>query len=155
MRRFVILALVIGLAASLLVAPASAGGKKKKVHETFAADLAPFPKLAAWGDEVGMTRPGCMAGVEGLNWTSVPFKAPGNGTLKFFSEGFAGDHDIYLFAADGETVLASGDQAQVPDGAPPEESIAFALKKGQKVILGACNWLGEPSVEAHYMGTFK
>jgi hypothetical protein len=39
--------------------------------------------------------------------------------------------------------------------APPEEEIIFPLTKGQKIVLVACNWAGQPEVEAHYEGTFK
>lgn len=155
MRKIIVSVMLIGLAAALVAAPAQARGKKKHVHETFSAELAPWPKLSAWGDAVGLTRPGCSSGQENVHWVAQPFTSPGKGNLRFWMEGFDGDHDIYLFAGDGETVLARGDQAQVPDGAPPEEEIVFPLTKGQKVVLVACNWLGEPTVEAHYSGAFK
>jgi hypothetical protein len=154
MRKLICVALAGAFLLGPLGPPAAAGGKKK-VHDVITATLAPFPKLAAWGDPIGLTKPGCSSGQENLHWVGKQFKSPGVGTLRFYMEGFTGDHDIYIFAADGELPLARGEQAQVPDGAPPEEEIRLPLKKGQKVILVACNWLGEPSVEAHYEGTFK
>ena len=48
-----------------------------------------------------------------------------------------------------------GDQAQVPSGAPPEEEITVPLKKGQTILLAACNWLGQPDVLANFEGHFK
>jgi hypothetical protein len=103
---------------------------------------------------VGLTKPGCSAGQQDVHWVQVEFKAPGKGNLRFWMEGFTGDHDIYVF--DGETLLLRGDQEQVgPTMAPAEEEINMPMKKGQTVQLVACNWAGEPEVLAHYEGTFK
>jgi len=152
MRKMIALALA-GAALTALVAGPAAAAKGKHVHGSFGATLAPFPKLAAVGDAVGLTKPGCTSGAEGVNWVAQEFTSPGKGTLRFYAEGFTGDHDIYAFQ--GDLVIGRGDQAQVPDGAPPEEEINIALKKGQKVTLVACNWLGQPDVQAHFEGHFK
>ena len=152
MRKTIALTLAAVALASLVAAPASAGGGKH-VHGSFGATLAPFPKLAAWGDQAGLTRPGCSAGQEGVHWVGEEFTAPGKGTLRLWAEGFTGDHDIYIF--DGDTPLMRGEQSQVPDGAAPEEEITLAMKKGQTVTLVACNWLGQPDVVANYEGHFK
>lgn len=141
------------LAAGALVASMSSSalaGKPKKVHETFGANLAPFPNLSS---ATGTEMPGCTAGVEGVHKVSQEFVSPGKGTLRVYMEGFTGDHDLYVFA-DGVAV-ARGDQAQVPDGAPPEEEVLFPLTKGQTITMVACNWAGQPEVLAHYEGTFK
>ena len=150
MRRIAGFFLVLGLVAGMGV-PASAG--KQKIHDSFGASLLPFPKLAAWGDPVGLTKPGCSSGQEGVHWVGHEFAAPANGTLDVYSEGFTGDHDIYVFQDD--LVLASGEQSQVPDGAPPEERITVGLKAKQKVLLVGCNWLGQPDVLVHYEFVFK
>lgn len=150
MRKIIALLAVAALGVALLSLPASAGkGKKKKVHETFGANLAPLPNLSG---ATGTERPGCSAGIENVHWVGVEFTSPGKGTLRFYMEGFTGDHDIYIFQDD--IVFGRGDQAQVPDGAPPEEEIELPLTKGQTVQLVACNWFGEPEVLAHYEGTF-
>jgi hypothetical protein len=149
MKKILATVLIATLALSVLALPANAG-KKKKVHETFGANLAPFPNLSS---STGTSRPGCSAGQEGVNWVGVEFKSPGKGTLRFWMEGFTGDHDIYIL--DGDIPIGRGDQAQVPDMAPPEEEIQLPLTKGQTVLLVACNWFGEPDVLAHYEGTFK
>ncbi len=151
MRKMITVLAAGALLMTLAGAPAIAG--KKKVHETFGATLAPWPKLAAWGDPVRLTKPGCSSGQENVNWVAQEFTAPGNGTLRFWMEGFTGDHDIYIF--DGDTALLRGEQSQVPDQAPPEEELSLVMKKGQTVTLVACNWLGQLEVEAHYEGTFK
>lgn len=151
MRRSIAVATIAALVLGVLVAPASAG-KPKKVHETFGATLLPFPKLAAWGDVVGLTKPGCSAGEQDVHWVAQEFTAPGKGTLRLWMEGFAGDHDIYIF--DGETVVLRGENDQT-GGAPAEEELLFPMKKRQTVTLVACNWLGQPDVLAHYEGIFK
>lgn len=152
--------LIALLAASVLVAAMAStavAATPKKVHETFGATLLPWPKLASWGDPAGLTKPGCTSGQEGINWVAQEFKAPGKGTLRFWMEGFTGDHDIYIFKDD--LVLLRGENAQVPVGsadiAPPEEELTYKMKKGETVQLVACNWLGQPDVLAHYEGTFK
>lgn len=149
MRKLVALTAALALVASVGAAPAAAG-KKKKVHETFGATLAPFPNLSS---ATGTARPGCAGGQEDLHWVGQGFKSPGKGTLRIYMEGFSGDHDLYVL--DGDVAIARSDQPQVPDGAPPEEEILIPLKKGQEILLVACNWFGQPEVEAHYEGTFK
>ncbi len=155
MRKAFTLLLAAALVAGIVSAPATAKKKKPvKVHESFGATLLPFPKLTAWGDPLGLTRPGCTAGEQDIHWTAVEFTSPGKGTLRLYAEGFTGDWDVYVF--DGDTVLAEGAAAQVgQEMAPPEEEALVPLTKGQKVTLAACNWLGEPNVEAHYEGVFK
>jgi hypothetical protein len=148
------------LIAGALVASLSStafAAKPKKIHETFGASLAPWPKLAAWGDEAGLTKPGCSSGTEGVNWVAQEFTAPGKGTLRVWMEGFTGDHDLYVFQ--GDLVLARSENAQVPVGgttvAPAEEEILMPMAKGDTITMVACNWLGQPDVLAHYEGTFK
>lgn len=152
--------LIALLAAALMVAgltSVASAAKPKKVHETFGATLAPWPKLAAWGDEVGLTKPGCSSGTEGVNWVGQEFTAPGKGTLRVWMEGFTGDHDLYVFTED--IVYGRSENAQIPVGsadiAPAEEEIELSLTKGQTITMVACNWAGQPDVLAHYEGTFK
>ena len=157
MRKLIALLATAALVGSLSSAALAAKPKPKKVHETFGATLAPFPKLAAWGDPLGLTQPGCLAGQEGTHWVAQEFKAPGKGTLRVYMEGFTGDHDLYVLVDD--TIYGRSENAQVPIGstdvAPAEEELIFPLKKGQTITMAACNWLGQPDVQAHYEGTFK
>jgi hypothetical protein len=139
-----ILALVV---LATLGAPAVAGGKK--IKDSFGAPLAPFPNYSS---ATATSRPGCSGGQEGVNWVGKEFVAPGNGTLHAYMEGFTGDHDLYVF--DGDIVLGRSEQSQVPDQAPAEEDIKMALKAKQKVVLVACNWLGQPDVLVNYEFTF-
>jgi hypothetical protein len=140
-------ALVASLSSSAFAA------KPKKIHETFGASLAPFPKDERWAD-AGFTKPGCYSGNEGVNWVAQEFTAPGKGTLRMWMEGFTGDHDMYLYI--DETVFLRGDQTQVGTTmAPPNEEILYTMTKGQTITMVACNWAGQPDVLAHYEGTFK
>lgn len=155
MRRIIALALAAATVSALFAGPAVAGKSKgKAVSGSFGATLAPFPKLAAVGDPVGLTKPGCSAGQEGINWVGQEFTSPGKGTLRFYAEGFTGDWDLYIFQ--GDLVVGRGEQAQVgQELAPPEEEILLPMKKGQTVTLVACNWLGDPNVVANFEGRFK
>lgn len=153
MRKLIAIVAAVGLAASLGAAPAMAAKKPIKVHESFGAQLAPFPKDERWND-AGFTRPGCSAGEQDVHWTAVEFTAPGKGKLRVWMDGFTGDHDVYVFLSD--TTFLRGDTAQVGAAmAPPEEEIIAPLTNGQKVTLVACNWAGHPDVLAHYEGTFR
>lgn len=151
MRRLIAFLAIGALVASL--SSTALAAKPKKVHETFGATLAPWPKDERWND-AGFTAPGCHSGREGLNWVAQEFTAPGKGTIRMWMEGFTGDHDIYLYIDD--EVFLRGDQAQVGTAmAAPEEEISYAMKKGQTITMIACNWAGQPEVQAHYEGTFK
>lgn len=155
MRKLVALTAVLALVASL--SSTALAAKPKKIHDSFGATLAPFPKLAAWGDPLGLSQPGCLAGQEGVHWVAQEFTAPGKGTLKVYMEGFTGDHDLYVLVDD--MVFARSENGQVPiattDVAPAEEEVTLTLTKGQTITMAACNWLGQPDVVAHYEGTFK
>ena len=155
MRKTIVLALAAVLAAVPLATAATAGGGKH-VSGELSASLLPFPKDERWHVN-GPMPPGCTAGQEGVHWVSQEFTSPGKGILTFRMEGFTGDHDIYIFGEDMNVPLMRGDQVQVGSTtpAPQEEEIKFPMKKGQTVLLAACNWLGEPDVLATYEGHFK
>ena len=153
MRKAIVMLAVLGLILALPGGPAMAGKKAKKVSDSFSAQLAPVPKLAAWGDPAGLTKPGCTAGQEGVHWAAHEFTAPGKGTLTASMNGFVGDHDLYLF--DGDTALIASEGAQYDGSAPAEEEVSFPLTKGQVVTIVACNWLGGPDVLVNYECTFK
>ncbi|MFN2388860.1 MAG: hypothetical protein ABR575_04560 [Actinomycetota bacterium] len=159
MRRTIVCLVSALLVAGLVAAPATAKKKKKAVHvqDSIEARLLPFPKLASWGDLVGITKPGCSAGQEGTHWVGEEFTAPGKGTLRFHTENFTGDWDLYMFM--GDTLIARSDEPQVnltapAEPAPPEEEIKLPMKTGQKVLLVVCNWMGHPDVKALYEGHF-
>ena len=149
MRRAIAIA-IIGAALAAFAGPAEAG-KAKHVTGTVSGTLLPFPNYSS---HTATAKPGCTAGQEGVHWVGQEFVSPGKGTLRFYSEGFVGDHDLYVFQ--GDLKIAESIQAQAdPAMAPAEEEINLPLKKGQTVTLVACNWLGGPQVEANFEGHFK
>lgn len=150
MRRTIALLMTAAAVVASFAAPAAAG-KAKHVQGSFGATLAPFPNYSS---NSGTARPGCSAGQEGVNWVGQEFTAPGKGNLRFYTEGFTGDWDIYVFQ--GDLVFGRGDQEQVgPALAPAEEEVIVPMTKGMKVTLVACNWIGDPNVMAYYEGHFK
>ncbi len=148
MRRTIIVILSGCLLFGLLAGPAAAGKKKKKVSDSFSATLAPFPKQAAWGEPIGLTKPGCSSGQQDIHWASMEFKPPFDGKLDYHSEGFVGDWDIYVF--DKDLPIGKSEQEQIVGQAPAEESILIDLKKGQAVTLVLCNWLGGREATASF-----
>ncbi|MFN2594758.1 MAG: hypothetical protein ABR579_07715 [Actinomycetota bacterium] len=138
----------------LLVAGAMAtAAQAKPVGGSYDETLAPFPKLAAWGDPAGITQPSCLAGQSGVNWNAHDFTAPGNGTLMASMKGFTGDWDLFILndQGDRDAPLAMSENDQTEGGAAPEEEVKLALKKGQKVQIAPCNWAGAPQATVNYM----
>lgn len=112
---------------------------------SFSAQLLPFPKLTTWGDPLGMTQPGCLAGEQDVHWTAEEFTAKSKGTLVAETSGFTGDYDLYLLDDTGLAVVRS-DASQIQDQAPAVESVTLAMKPKQKVSIAVCNWLAAPDV---------
>ena len=147
MRKSLAMLLAAGLVAGALISPAFAG--KKKIEDSFDAQLFPFPKLAAWGDAAGITQPGCLAGQQDVNYMTVTFTAPSSGVLTASMEGFTGDWDLYLTDAEGVPLVRS-ENDQIQGGSAPEEEAAMVLKPKQTVGITPCNWLGAPEATVNY-----
>ncbi|HVL65124.1 MAG TPA: hypothetical protein VM573_08145 [Actinomycetota bacterium] len=152
MRKVLAVLVAAGLAASLIALPAAAAGKgkKKRIEDSFTATLLPFPKLATWGDPVGLTEPGCNSGQEGVHKQTVAFEAPAAGTFSAHMTGFTGDWDLHITDPDGHAVLSSQND-QIQGGAEAEEEVTLALKAKQTIGIVACNWAGLPQAEVHYV----
>lgn len=136
---------VVSMAGSALAKPAPQEG-------SFSAQLAPFPKLAAWGDPLGLTQPGCLAGQQGVHWQAEEFVATSKGTLEATTSGFTGDFDLYLLDDAGMALIRS-ENNQILDQAPAEEAVSMALKPKQTVQMAVCNWLGAPDVTVDWTFT--
>jgi hypothetical protein len=149
MRKLIAAFAILGLVAGAFAAPAVAG-KKKHIMDSFDAQLLPFPKLAAWGDAVGMTQPGCLAGQKDVNYMTVDFTAPFAGTLSATMAGFTGDWDLYITDAEGIPLIRS-ENDQIQGGAAAEEAVEWILKPKQTVGISPCNWLGAPNATVDYM----
>lgn len=149
MRKALASLVALGLVASLSATPALAGKKKKvtkKISATINATALPFPNYSS---STGTPTPGCSAGQEGVHKVTTALETPGAGNLTFQMSGFTGDWDLYLFDDEG-IPIARSDQAQVPDGAAPEEKIVAPLAKGKTYELVVCNWAGAPQATADY-----
>lgn len=153
MRKALVSLIALGIVASLTASPALAGKKKKTktISDSISATAFPLPNLSS---HTGTEMPGCTAGQEGVHKVTTPLETPGSGTLTFEMSGFTGDWDLYLFD-DAGIPIGRGDQAQVPDGAPPEEKIVAPLAKGKTYELVVCNWAGAPQATAEYTFVYK
>jgi hypothetical protein len=151
MRKTLVM-LIACVAVAGTVLPAGAFGRK--VHGTFSATAAP---LANYSSYTATEKPGCLAGVEDVHWVATPYKAPANGKLSAVLEGFTGDWDLYITDAKGNPLIRSEAEqlGTSGGGAPAKESVALKLRKGKTVNIVACNWLGEPQVEGHYIFAYS
>ncbi|MEA2477032.1 MAG: hypothetical protein QOF16_153 [Actinomycetota bacterium] len=148
--RKTITSVLIGV---LVAAALSTAAQAKPVGGSYDETLAPFPKLAAWGDPAGVAEPSCLSGQSGVNWDAHDFTAPANGTLMASMKGFTGDWDLFILNDQGDRVhpLAASVNDQATAGAAAEEEVTLAVKKGQKVQITPCNWAGGPQATATYM----
>lgn len=136
-RKPVVILTVLTLAMASLMGPAAAAKKKSG---SFAAEGLPFPGPDGCN--------GADGGTEGVNLVNEPFKAPFTGVLTVTMVEFDGDWDLFLNDADGNMMLSS-DESQLT-GAPPTEEIVFPLKKGTKVLMTPCNYLGGASATVNW-----
>ncbi len=141
--------ILLGLVAAALVMSAVPASAKAPTSGSFSAQLLPFPKLATWGDAVGMTQPGCLAGEVDVHWHAEQFVAPKNGTISATTEGFTGDYDLYLLDEAG-TALIKSEAEQIQAQAPALESVTMPVKAKQTVQIAVCNWLGAPDVTVNW-----
>ncbi len=144
MRGTVSASLVLATVGVLTVSPADAGGAK---HGSFIARAAPLPAVDP--DVYYPGKASCLQGIAGVHFAAQRFQAPEAGTLVLHLEGLEGDWDIYVLDARGKR-LAASEQAQILDGADPEERLSVRLMARRRIEMVACNWLGEPEVEVHY-----
>lgn len=146
-RRALAVALSLVLAAGAL-APAVAGPKKPKpISEEYTATGAPVP----YDPFEGCVDPA----LEGISRTTKTIKPTGAGTLEVKLTEFAGDWDILVFNDKG-AVMGSGSGTSTPNtGADNTESLVLKIKKGMKLDIAVCNFLGSPSAHARYVFTYK
>lgn len=136
-KRMIVVVCVLGLVAALTAAPASAGKKKKKGSFT-ATNPVPFPG----------TSTGCDEGPEGLSKTTEEVKVPFNGLLTVTMDNFQGDWDLFVKDGDGN-LLNSGTGSQLT-GENALEEVTMLVKKGLKLQIIPCNWLGGLSADVQW-----
>lgn len=131
-------------AVSALSITGTAFAKPAPEEGSFSAQLLPFPKLAAWGDPLGLTKPGCLSGQQDVHWYAEEFVAKTKGTLEAETSGFTGDFDLYILDDAGMPLIRS-ENDQIQGQAAPEEAVTMGLAKKQTVQIAVCNWLGAPT----------
>lgn len=146
MRKLIALVVAAGLLGALGAQPALAKKKKKPIHQEFSAQALPFPNLSS---ATGTEQRGCLAGEEGVHKVSIPFEAPSAGMLSAEIAGFTGDWDLFITDEAGKELVGSLEDQTA--GAAAEEKVSLPVKAKQKVNVVPCNWLGEPSVDGHFM----
>jgi hypothetical protein len=134
--------LVLGL---LGITPFSTAAPRKTIRKSYAVEALPFP--FAQGIRNGTW--GCLAGEEGLQKVSRPFKAPWSGRLTATIDEFTGEWDLYLTDHRGSIMTSSnGGISDLQLGA--QNTLTFDLAAGQKVNLVACNYAGGHTARVSY-----
>jgi hypothetical protein len=142
MRRTLAALAALTVLASI-AAPAFARATKP-THETFDAQLAPFPNYSSI---TSTEKRGCWAGVENINFVKHHFVAATAGTLTAEVKDFTGDWDLAVWdGAGAELAYSAEDQTPVAGGAAADEQVVISLKAKQEVDIVPCNWLGAPTV---------
>lgn len=94
----------------------------------------------------------CFDGIEGVHKTIKPFRAPTDGVLEAWIEGFQGDWDIGIFDGSGELAAFPWGSQWLTDTA--SERTVLRMKAGEKGALGACNWSSlQTELMVHYRFT--
>ncbi|MDQ3985652.1 MAG: hypothetical protein M3280_04060 [Actinomycetota bacterium] len=139
MKKSVIAVVAGCFVAAAATLPSLAGGKR--VHEKYSVRAIPFSHVRV-DDYYSPAKGSCLEGIEGVHKVSRRFKAPASGKLTLSSRNFQGDWDLYITDTKGQ-VLAEGTGAQL-EGNDATEKASLSLRRGQKVDLTPCNWLGGP-----------
>ena len=127
-----------------------AGAAPKTIKTSYAVSLpVPFPVM----EDQPPTMYGCIDGEEGLSKSSREFTLPDVGTLKA-EVAYTGDWDLYLLDSKG-AIVAAAETIETGNTSPATEKITWKKgKKGQKVTLVACNWLGLKDGNVTYSYTY-
>ena len=145
MRKSLTMALTGCLVATMPMPWAGAGGKR--IHDRYSVRAIPFSHVTM-DDYYSPAKGSCLEGVEGVHKVSRRFKAPASGKLTLSAPGsFQGDWDLYITDTQGQ-IVARSEGSQL-EGAEAKEKTSLFLKRGQKVDLTPCNWLGGPEIEVH------
>lgn len=134
-------------AIAVTAVPADAAPKTMKDSYAVTAPV-PFPVTE---DVPGMH--GCHNGQESLTKNSRAITLPDAGLFKA-EVAYTGDWDLYLFDAKG-SILAAAETSETGNTSAATEKITWKKgKKGQKVTLVACNWMGLSDATVSYTYTY-
>ena len=137
-------------AAGAVALAAPAGAAPKKITQSYDVTLpVPFP-----ADESMPDMTGCINGQETATRHTKAVTLPAAGTLSVKVD-FEGDWDLYLLDSKGSTLAASENFQPTGSVAAAQEKLTWKkAKKGQKVSIVVCNWLGLPEATVSYTFTY-
>ena len=126
-------------AGAVAVSAMPADAAPKVLKDSYAVSLpVPFPVM----EDQPPTMYGCIDGEEGLSKNSKEFTLPASGGTLKAEVAYTGDWDLYLLDAKG-AILAAAETVETGNTSAATEKLTWKkAKKGQKVTLVACNWLG-------------
>jgi hypothetical protein len=135
---------LVAVAAAATLAPAVAAPKPKPVSKEYTA-------TAATPDPVTPLANGnCQPELPG-SFHEEPFTVPFPGTLKVDLSGFQGDWALAVLK-NGQS-LADSDQSVGEPLDRPETVTLKLKKKGDKLVIRACNFAGGPTANVKYVHT--
>jgi hypothetical protein len=141
--------LVAAGAVAVTAGPASAAPKVIKDSYAVSAPV-PFPVM----EDQPPTMYGCIDGQEGLSKVSKEYTLPAAGTMKV-EVAYTGDWDLYVLDSAKGTILAAAETTETGNTGPSTEKITWKKgKKGQKVTVVACNWMGLKDGTVTYSYTY-
>lgn len=137
-------------AAGAVALAAPAGAAPKKINQTYDVTLpVPFP-----ADESMPDMTGCINGQEAATKHTRAITLPAAGVFTAKVD-FEGDWDMYLLDSKGSTLAAAENFQPTGSVASHQEKLTWKkAKKGQKVSLIVCNWLGLPEATVNYTFTY-
>jgi hypothetical protein len=148
MNSKLVAAVTVASVAVSLGATASAAPKKPKpVKKTYTA-TAPTPDPTP---VTGQTGGNCHPTLDSAKHEE-PFTIPFPGTLKVDITGFQGDWAGALIDADGESIADNDQDITEPIDTPVQMMVTFK-KKGEKILIRACNFSGGPTATVSYVFT--
>lgn len=137
-------------AVAALAAASPAVAAPKQIKQTYDVQLpVPFPVTEDVPDMYG-----CNDGQEGASKNTRHITLPSTGMFTAKAD-FEGDWDLYLFDSKG-SLVAQSEADQSGSVAPGVEKLTWKkAKKGSKVSLVVCNWLGLPDGTVSYTFTYS
>ena len=147
--RLLLTAVAAGAVAVTAVPASAAPAKTMKETYTVSAPV-PFPVM----EDTPPTMYGCIDGQEGVSKVSKTITLPAPGQFKA-ELGYTGDWDLYLLDTTGK-ILAASETTETGNTSAGTERIAWKkAKKGQKVTIVACNWMGLKDATVSYTHVYK
>lgn len=136
---------MVAVAAAGTLSPAVAGPKPKPVSKEYTA-TAPTP------DPVNPLVDGNCQPSLPESFHEEPFVVPFPGKLVVDLTGFQGDWALGVFTPDGAELASHDQQVGEPLDAPSQVTLKLK-KKGQKLVIRACNFAGGPTANVKYVHT--